>query len=155
LFSPETTAFLESGCALIVATVSVDGEPRATRGWGLDVLGENQVRILLEADDHVTLEHLASHDSIAITSTSVRTLHSMQLKGRALRIEPATDDDRRRAARFCDDFFSDIVAIDGYDRALLDRLVPADYVTCTVAVEAAYDQTPGPRAGASFAPGTV
>ena len=38
MFDPETRAFLESGCGLLVGTVGADGEPHAGRGWGMDVL---------------------------------------------------------------------------------------------------------------------
>ncbi len=79
----------------------------------------------------------------------MRTLHSRQLKGRVEAIEPATGADRARAARYCDAFFADIEATDGEPRELLDQIVPAAYVACTVTVDALYDQTPGPGAGAA------
>ena len=150
MLSPETTAFLESGCALIVAVVDAGLRPRANRGWGLDVIGDGVVRILLDADDETTLAYLAERDAIAITGTSVVTLQSVQLKGHALSVEPADDDDRARADRYRDAFFTDVVVTDGFDRAMLERLVPGDYVACTVAVDAAFDQTPGPQAGSAM-----
>ena len=57
MFDPETRAFLESGCGLLVATVSADGAPHAARGWGLDVLDVGppaRLRLLLDADDERT-----------------------------------------------------------------------------------------------------
>jgi hypothetical protein len=152
VFSPETADFLHSGCALIVAVVNADLEPRATRGWGLDVLGGAEIRVLLDADDTVTFDFLDERDAIAVTATSVRTLHSIQLKGRCLALRDSTERDHQRAARYCDEFFVDVVETDGFDRVLLDRLVPRDYVACTVRVEEVYDQTPGPGAGATIPP---
>jgi hypothetical protein len=151
VFSPETTAFLESGCALIVAVVDAGLHPRANRGWGLDVIGDGVVRILLDADDETTLAYLAERDAIAITGTSVVTLRSVQLKGRALSIDPVDDDDRARAHRYRNAFFTDVVETDGFAREKLERMVPTDYVACTVAVDAAFDQTPGPQAGRAMA----
>src|SRR5436190_23252791 len=62
VLGPETAAFLEHGCVLIVATVGPDGEPRASRGWGVTLLdGEpTRLRLLLDADDPIAIGHLAA-----------------------------------------------------------------------------------------------
>jgi hypothetical protein len=151
LFDQETRTFLESGCALIVGTVSADGEPHAGRAWGLDVLvpgARPQVRVLLDAGDPPTIEHAADGGAIAITATSVRTLRSVQLKGRSLGVAVAATGDGARAQRFIDAFFADIQETDGTDPALLERFVPIGYVACSVEVHERFDQTPGPGAGA-------
>jgi hypothetical protein len=151
VFDQETRAFLESGCALIVGTVSADGEPHAGRAWGLDVLvpGDRpQVRVLLDAGDPPTIEHAAAGGAIAITAASVRTLRSVQLKGRSLGVAVAATGDEARAQRFIDAFFADIEETDGTDPALLERFVPIGYVACSVEVHERFDQTPGPGAGA-------
>ena len=155
LFEPETAAFLEGGCAWIVGTVSADGAPYASRGWGADVLDgpETRLRLILDADDAVTLGNLTPGAPVALTATDVPTLHSLQVKGRAMGIEPGTPADKALAARFCDAFFTDINETDGTDRALLERLVPAEYVACEVVIAELYDQTPGPKAGSKIGHG--
>jgi hypothetical protein len=151
VFDIETTAFLESGCALLVGTVSPLGEPHAGRAWGLDVLSDEplRVRVLLDVEDVTTVEHAASGGAIAVTATSVRTLHSVQLKGRVISVE-ADADDTSRAGRYIAEFFHDIQETDGTKKDLLDRFVPLGYVGCTVEVEERFDQTPGPAAGAAI-----
>jgi hypothetical protein len=152
VFDRETIDFLESGCALIVATVSADGEPHAGRGWGLLVApgDDDRVRLLVDALDSITVENMETTGRIAITAANVPTLRSAQLKGRAVGVSPAADADRTRAAEFCNRFFTDIVETDGTDRRLPERLVPLDYVACDVTVEEFYDQTPGPGAGGAL-----
>lgn len=145
--------FLQSGCGLIVGTASSLGEPHAGRAWGLEALAADRVRVLLRADDPVLLEALAGTGSLAVTGADVHTLRSVQLKGRTLLIEPATDADRERSARYCDDFFSAIQDVDGISRALLERLVPGDLVACEMKVAEVFDQTPGPGAGAALVTG--
>lgn len=147
----ETRAFLESGCALLVGTVSPDGEPHAGRAWGLDVLREDPllVRVLLDVEDITSVEYAAAGGAIAVTATSVRTLHSVQLKGRATGVE-AGPGDAARAERYAAEFFRDIEETDGTKKDLLDRFVPIGYVACTVEVEERFDQTPGPAAGAAI-----
>jgi hypothetical protein len=44
-----------------------------------------------------------------------------------------------------------VVATDGTDRRLLERLVPLDFVACDVMIDELYDQTPGPGAGSAVA----
>ena len=151
MFDDEITAFLESGCALIVGTVAPDGEPHAGRGWGLDATSggdEPHLRLLLDADDITMLEHAATGGAIAITAASVRTLRSVQLKGRTLGLEVASPEDVERAGRYIDALFTDIQETDGTDAAVTARLVPVGFVACTVEVHDRFDQTPGPGAGA-------
>ena len=143
----------ERGCALTVATVGPEGAPHASRAWGLTMTAAttSPVRLLLDAADAVTLANLARDGDhggrIAITGADVRTLRSFQLKGRVTALEAATEEDHEKADRYCDDFFADIQVTDGTPRVLTERLRPARYVACTVEVDEAFDQTPGPHAG--------
>lgn len=143
----------ERGCALTVGTVGPDGAPHASRAWGLTLTATSTspVRLLLAADDATTLANLGRDGDhggrVAITGADVRTLRSFQLKGRVTALEPATEEDHEKADRYCDDFFTDIEVTDGTPRVLTERLRPANYVACTVEVEEAFDQTPGPQAG--------
>lgn len=150
-----TAELLEGGSALIVGAVTPEGEPYATRGWGLTLLpddgGGARARLLLAAGDAVVTEALGAGGAVAVTAADVPTLRSVQIKGRSLGLVPATDGDRVRARRYIDGFFGDIVATDGTPRPVLDGLVPADYLACTVTIDELYDQTPGPDAGAHLA----
>ncbi len=151
MFDSETRAFLESGCGLLVGTVSLDGEPYASRGWGLDVLDVGPpalVRLMLDAEDERTLEHVSAGGAIAITAANVLTLRSMQLKGRARGMDSATPDDRARVERYVREFHADVEATDFVTWELFQQFFPVDCVACLVDVHEAFDQTPGPGAGA-------
>ena len=133
-----------------MATVSADGEPHAGRAWGLDVVEDGprpRLRLLLDADDAVTIEHAVEGGAIAVTAASVRTLRSVQLKGRVGGPEVAQPGDAERTQRYTDAFFGDIMDTDGTSPALLERFVPRAVVGCTVEVHERFDQTPGPSAG--------
>ena len=58
------------------------------------------VRLLLDADDERTLEHVAAGGAIAITAANVLTLRSLQLKGRAQGLDAASPDDPERVERY-------------------------------------------------------
>lgn len=147
-------AFLERGRAMIVGTAAADGTPHAQRAWGCSVVGPTTVRILLDAADPVLRQHLADTGRIAVTSADVRTLRSVQLKGRilALHDEPDAEDLRRSDAQN-GELFTDIEETDHYPRVLTERMVPPSYVAAEVEVEELYDQTPGPSAGAPVGAG--
>jgi hypothetical protein len=148
VFGPDDVAFLERGTAFIVGTVSADGAPHASRGWGMDVVGDGRVRLLLDAHDAGALANLAATGVIAVTAADVRTLHSTQLKGRVASVASGDEADAARARRFCDQFFADIHETDNTPYETLERMVPSSYAVCVVDVEEFFDQTPGPGAGA-------
>ncbi|MET0902594.1 MAG: pyridoxamine 5'-phosphate oxidase family protein [Acidimicrobiales bacterium] len=149
MFDPETQAFLHSGCGLLVATVSPDGEPHATRGWGLDIveLGPPAVvRVLLDADDERTLEHAAAGGAVAITAANVLTLRSLQLKGWSQGLDAASSVER--VDRYVRAFHHDVELTDRVSWDTFKSFFPSTYVACIVSVAETFDQTPGPGAGA-------
>lgn len=147
MLAPEIVGFLEGGCALIVAAVDAGGEPYATRGWGLRVTGDAEVRLLLPAEDERAVEFLQQTAAIAITGGDVVTLRSVQCKGSVTAVEPATADDLTVVDAYREAFFHDLEETDGTPRSLLDRLLPIAYTACSVTIDSVFDQTPGPAAG--------
>jgi hypothetical protein len=149
VLSPETSTFLEGGCATVVGTVSTDGAPWATRGWGLVVTDRagGELRLLLDADDEQTLANLNATGVIAITGADPATARSTQVKGLATGIETANDADVLRCGQYCDAFFGIVEQVDCTPRTQLDRLVPARFFACRMEIHETYDQSPGPIAG--------
>lgn len=149
VFDAGTVAFLHSGCALLIGTVDDGGRPHAGRAWGLRVLDGDRpmVRLLVDAEDEVTLANLAAGGAVAVTGADVRSLRSLQLKGTAIGVEPLDPADAEVAADYAEAFYTDVVEGDGTDRSLVERLTPVGYVPCTIEVLEAFDQTPGPSAG--------
>jgi hypothetical protein len=152
VIEPEVAELLESPCSLLVATVSPDRVPEATRGWSVVLHGPDRVRVLLADNATRTLDHLAGGGRMALTTTHFVTLVSWQLKGNATTIEPATADDRIRFDAFCAGCIDILHRTEGTAEQVIRRLVPPGIVACEMAVEQVYDQTPGPEAGARIAP---
>lgn len=147
MFSPDVMSVLEAGTSLIIGTVGEDGEPRATRAFALTVVDDAPtVRVLISADDPVAVEQLRT-GRVAITSADVRTLRSVQLKGRVVRVEASTDADIELMQEHSEAFFRAIHETDGHDIALVRSLLPITTITIEAVVEELYDQTPGPGAG--------
>lgn len=146
---------LNEAYALIVGLVGANRHPYATRGWGLTVPPGSfaRLRLVLSSDDAPQLNVDRESHLVSVTAADPRTLRAVQFKGRAGPAEATTTDDRDAVARFCESFFGVVQEVEGTDRTLLERLVPRDFVACTVAVESLYDQAPGPGAGAELSRG--
>lgn len=156
MFDEATTAFLGTGCALIIGTVDADGQPHAGRGWGLDLLpggadADLVGHVVVDGEDERTLANVVVGGAVAVTATSVRTLRSLQMKGRSMGVVPATPLDVARAAAFCEGFFTDIYETDHTDPVVIRRMTPAEYSTFRFTIDVVFDQTPGPRAGSTMA----
>jgi hypothetical protein len=155
MFEPEVRAFLQGGCALIIGTVSPEGEPHAGRAWGLTVVEESEdralLRVLVDRRDVVLARHVEDRGAVAVTAGDVRSLRSVQLKGRSLGAVGDAAADRARASEYCERFFGDVEEADHHDRAVIENMRPPDYDAFLFEAVEMFDQTPGPRAGARLA----
>ena len=151
MIDPDVVALLGSGCATFVGTVDADGNPAAAYGMGALVSEDgSELRIVVGAEETQVLENLRSTGVVALGATEVATLRSVQVKGRALRVEPVTAEDRIRTDHYLAAYFDEINRTDGSPVELIRRLVPRDFVAFVMTVDELYDQTPGPQAGSAL-----
>jgi hypothetical protein len=152
LEDPATVAFLHSGCALLVSTVDGEGMPHAGRAWGLTVVdaGAGLLRLLLEADDAVTVANVYAGRPIAVTATNVPNFHSIQWKGCPVSVEARTPVDEAKQVQYTTDFLADVHEVDSYPIDLMERWAARTVVPCLVTVDSSFDQTPGPSAGVAI-----
>ena len=138
------------GTSLVVGTVGADGAPRATRAWAARIIDATtaRIRVLMSADDAKALGNLASGVA-ALTGADVRTLHSVQLKGAIVAVEPASADDLEHVALHTDAFFRIVEETDGLPISLLRRLMPHELIAFELVVDCTFDQSPGPLAGSA------
>jgi hypothetical protein len=87
---------------------------------------------------------------MAVTVADVRTLHAVQAKGTAHSLAEATPDHLERYAAYKAAFFAAVNRADGYRPELLEQWAPIDLWIALLDVEALFDQTPGPTAGATL-----
>lgn len=148
-----TIDHLQSGCAVLIGTVSDANIPRASRGTGITVVdaAASIFRVLIETDDPVTLSNLSANGRVAITTADVRTLQSMLFKGTLLGVEECTDADHAKAEQYRHDFLTDIKETDHIPMEVLLGWADRPFVPCIVQLHESFDQTPGPQAGAQLA----
>jgi hypothetical protein len=151
VFDADLSPLLEEGCALVAALVDADGEPRATRAWSVTVLSSDppMVRVALQLGEVAGAGHDPSEPDvpIAVTGAMVRTLDSLQLKGRIVGIDPPTDEDLALIDVHLEGFATAVEEKDKIPRDLLEYIFPEEFEMVTIAVTDLFDQTPGPTAG--------
>ncbi len=152
MIGPELAELLESPCSLIVGTVDADRLPDASRAWGIEVLDDRRLRMLLSTQAPVTRRNVEQGGAVALTATNFFTFESMQLKGRATSVEDATPADHIRFDRYCAGAARAIAETDGTPEELVMRFMTAGVYACVVNVESVFDQTPGRTAGTQLAP---
>lgn len=147
MIGTDEAKLLESG-SLVVGSVDADAVPDASRGWGAWALdGGRRIRILLPATDERTIENLRGGGRLAVNASDVRTLKSVQVKGRTRLVEQPTPADIELCRRYVEEFFRTVHEADGTPVELLAAMAPASVIAVEVDVEAVFDQTPGPTAG--------
>jgi hypothetical protein len=113
-----------------------------------------RVAVLLPGEQYPALvEALRASRAIAVVFSEPSTHRTIQLKGADAVLEPASDADRALALRWSEAFVAGLGAL-GYDETLVRAAVwcePRALVAVGFTPCAAFQQTPGPRAGAPLA----
>ena len=99
------------------------------------------------ATSETCLANLRENGAIAVVLSQPLTHRTVQLKGRVRELRAAPEDEREAVERFAAAFDAEVAAI-GLPPAALRRRNRWPCVAATFVVDEAYEQTPGPRAGA-------
>jgi hypothetical protein len=140
---------LQPGRSILVGTVDPTGWPAACRGVSLVVDEDRQgftvyVPVATGAE---TVANVASNGRIAVVASEPASHSTLQLKGRTRAVRVARDDEEERV-RLSVERFADSLDAVGLPRGVTRTMTCWPAFAIEVAVEAVFDQTPGPRAGA-------
>jgi hypothetical protein len=151
VFDVDLSPLLAPGCALIAGLVDADGEPLATRAWSARVISTDPpvVRVGFQRGEVAGAGYDPAHPHapVAVTGAVVRTLESLQLKGRIVRVEEPDDEDLALIREHLEGFKEAVEEKDRIPRELLEYLFPEHFEMVTIEVNELFDQTPGPTAG--------
>jgi len=148
-------AFIESGVSVMVGTRDEGLVPELVRAWGAHVNRDRRsIRVCVpEATSVRTRTNLVGNGRIAATFSLPRTYETVQLKGRHLRTSKPSIEDLLRVERHHASFAEANASI-GVPRARTEAFWRRElagsslFVTIHFAVQAIFNQTPGPAAGA-------
>lgn len=157
--SPATAAFIQSGVSVRLASTTALRRPvvgRAIAAWPLE--DRRRVTLILDRAANASLiDAVRESGMVAAVFTQPTTHRSLQLKGRDATIHAPDDDPvdlRQVIARQSRAF-----ALELRDIGFAEDFIAAhcahdaeDLVAVTFTCEGAFDQTPGPDAGAAVTP---
>ncbi len=154
LLSAEDLALLNQGLSVSVASRDAGHMPNMVRAVGHRVESSGEVTVFLSrVDGRAVLEDLRDNGAIAVVFSQPSTSRTVQLKGDGVAIATASAGDLAAVAG-CREATAAELAVVGFSREFALRLLDApaeDIVAVRFLPRSAFDQTPGPRAGAPLA----
>ena len=151
LLDADHAAFIQSGVSIVVASRDATNAPRVARALGCRVSADRRrVTVYLGAFQAAPLlAAIRAEGAIAVAFNLPSTHRAFQLKGTDAAAVPLDRSDVEHAQRYVDAFAADIGLLgyaEAYGRALL-WFDPAELTGIAFTPAAAFEQTPGPRAG--------
>jgi len=147
----ERAAFIQGGVSVVVGARDTGNVPRLARAIGCRVAEDRRrVTVYLSAFQAATLlAAIRAERAITVAFNLPSTHRALQLKGADAEVVPLDCTDIERARAYIDAFVADIALLgfaQAYGRALL-WFDPSELTGVAFTPAAAFDQTPGPRAG--------
>jgi hypothetical protein len=154
VISDDLATFLESGVSILLGTRGPRLVPAAARGVGLRVEpgGEEVTVFLPAATAGATLANLRDAGRLAVCVSRARDHRSVQLKGRVVAVAEAGHAERTVVDRYRCALSAHWAEI-GIPPRLTLRMAHWPCHAVRVRVEALFEQTPGPGAGAPLGGG--
>lgn len=147
----ELARFIEGPVLMTLATRDGQNRPMIARGSGGRVLAQGDtVEIAVSA--HLwpeTVANLRHNGSLAATFVDPASYRAFQVRGRAA-VRPAGAADRARAEAYVAHAEQMLVDLGVARSAIRYWLTARDVAIAALVVEHAFEQTPGPRAGAAI-----
>jgi len=156
LLDAEHAAFiLLPGISITAASRAEGNRPVLGRALGCRVAPDrSRVAILIPGDQNPALvAALGASRAIAVVFSQPSTHRTIQLKGTDAELEPAAASDRECSLRWTEGFVAELAGL-GYGASLVETFLwcdPQGLMTVSFTPCAAFQQTPGPGAGAPLA----
>lgn len=148
----EIPAFIREAVSIIAASRSAALKPSIARAAGcrLDPSGKRITLFVAAPQAQSFLDGVRQTRSIAVVFSRPSSHRTLQLKASDALVEALLPKDAAGIEAYVDAFVAEVAPLgfsEAFSRALL-WAPPTDFVGVTFSPEAAFDQTPGPRAGA-------
>lgn len=149
---PSLATFLQGGVSIVVASAGPRNRPTIGRAAGCRVAPDRStVSLFLAASQTAAvLESFRAGGGIAAVFSQPSTHRTYQLKGPAPFVGPLQPGDAGRIEAYLQAFCAEVARL-GYRSEAIRAVVwsaPEDFVAVSFAPVQAFDQTPGPKAGA-------
>lgn len=154
--SDEQAAFLQQGVSITVGTCNERLVPSVSRAFGCKVPADRHgiTLYLSNVQAASVLRDIAANGRIAVVFSEPPTHKTIQVKGTNAVVTDIDEDTVRIIEKHEEDFAKSLLAI-GFSREFthgLLRCSQAELVAVTFTPDAAFSQTPGPKAGETLKP---
>lgn len=151
---PALAEILHSGVSCIVSSCSPTLQPSLMRAMGTLVQpGEEEITVFLaRSQSQQLLQDIADTGRFAVVFSQPSSHRTVQFKARAHRLREARASDRPVLQRYLRAMEGELREV-GFTPALAQALLASsldDLVALSFVPELAFDQTPGPKAGAAM-----
>jgi hypothetical protein len=148
LFDEAVLRQLGPGTSILVGTVDPSGWPSCCRGVAVVVHpdGEGVIVYVPVATAAQTVANIASNGRMAIVSSEPVSHSTVQLKGRARGVRVAGEEEAEAVQAHYDRLVDTLDSV-GLPRGISRTVSRWPAFAVDLAVEAIFEQTPGPRAG--------
>jgi len=155
LLDEDNAAFVQGGVSIVAASRGDDLVPSIGRASGCRVSADRlEVTIFVIQSHSVELiDDIRTSRRVAVVFSQPSTHRTLQLKADDAQLRSLRDDERVIVARYVDAFAREIGRLghtDGQARAVFECR-DDDLVAVQFTPDAAFEQTPGPRAGSPLA----
>jgi hypothetical protein len=148
LSDPVVKRHFGEGTTILVGTADAGGMPACCRAVGLLSQAKDAVTVYLPvATAAQTVANLATNSRIAIASSFQVDHCTIQIKGKSRAVRLARDGERPSVETWLQRFTQSVTSL-GLPCGAALALTHWPAFAVEVDIEAVYDQTPGPRAGA-------
>lgn len=153
MITPELARFIESGISVLVGTRDARLRPDCVRAAGVraDAAAGTLAVFLPQATAARALANLADNGRIAVTVTRAVDHRSLQIKGGAIEIRPASTEEKAFIERYLEQLAVDWGHV-GVPRRSTRAMNFWPAFTVRLRAETLFEQTPGPDAGHSLTP---
>lgn len=153
---PDLLAMMAKGVSVIVGSRDAALRPSVMRAVGSRIEADGQVTVFLaRRQSRQVLDDLAATGLVAVVFSQPSTHRTVQLKASRVRMRPAVPDDAPALAAYLASMEHEILQV-GFapelTRAMLAHQLD-DVMAVSFVPEQAFDQTPGPQAGARLGEG--
>ena len=150
--TPDIRRFVDEGRSILIGTVDALGEPHCCRAVALTGNGDlSRITVYVPVDTaQQVVADVATTHRVAVVATQPLDHSTVQFKGSTRAVRLAGEDERELVAARMEQF-ADILETIGVPRATTERVSRWPAYAIEMDVEAVFDQTPGPRAGAEVA----
>jgi hypothetical protein len=154
LLDPQQASFIQGSVSIHVSSRSDALVPSVTRAVGCRVSADRR-RVTLfvgRAQSPALVADIEASGILAAAFTEPGSHRTLQLKAANAILEPPDDADRDRVARYCECFVDSLLPL-GFCAGAIRGVMSfdaGDLVAIAFEPSAAFDQTPGPAAGAAL-----